>query len=382
MNPLKVSLVVRAYDQVNGLSRYDDMLFSHLEALPEVQPRLVPVGDPALPGVMIRGASRLGLDANAFFRMYPVNWPQDDAMADVVHLTHRTHATLLYRRLRQPVVVTVHDVIHYQHRQDPSMHIYRHQVQRQCDAMAIRALRRADAIVASSQYTRQVLLTELDLPPENVYCVLLGVDRERFGPREVPDWFLDKYSLSREELYVLHIGTDEARKNLSTLVNAFSMIQPTHRKAQLLRVGRPLYAEQRRSLVEQVRALGLERSVIMIDDVPDDELVYFYNLARVFVFPSLAEGFGLPVLEAMACGTPVVCSNTTSLPEIAGSAALMVDPQDASELAEAIALLLDDKQKWAHYRHAGIERSREFSWQRTALQTRAVYEQVAETRHA
>jgi glycosyltransferase involved in cell wall biosynthesis len=382
MQPLRVSLVVRAYDQVNGLSRYDSMLYTHLQKLPEIQPRLVPVGDPALPGILTRSARRVGLDANAFFKIYPFNWPEGDATADVVHLTHRTHATLLYRRFRQPVVVTVHDVIHYQHRQDPSMHIYRHQVQKQFDTLSIRALRRATAIVASSQYTRQVLLTELNLPPDKVYSVPLGVDQQRFSPRTAPDWFLDKYGLARDGIYVLHVGTDEARKNLATLVTAFSMVHATHPQARLLRVGRPLYAEQRHSLVEQVRSLGLENSVTMIDDVPDDELGFFYNLARVFVFPSLAEGFGLPVLEAMACGTPVVCSNTTSLPEIAADAALLIDPADATALAEAIAVLFQDETRWAHCREAGIERAAQFSWQHTADKTAEVYAQMVEAARA
>lgn len=375
---VRVGLVVRDYDEVNGLARYDGMLYSQLRSLRGVLPSLVPIDGHPLPGALTSLGQKAGLDFNAFLRMYPLSWPKGVDSVDLIHLTHRTHATLLLRRCDRPTVVTVHDVIHYQHRSNPALHIYRHEVQRQFDLLSIRALRRADCIIASSQYTRGVLIDELELPPDRVHSVLLGVDRNRFFPCVVPDWFFEKHGLDRTVVYILHVGTDEARKNLPTLVNAFERVHRLHPEAQLLRVGRPLYAEQRRKLEEQVNALGLRNAVHMIDEASDDELMYFYNLAKLFVFPSLAEGFGLPVLEAMACGTPVICSNVTSLPEVAGGAALLVDPNDTEGLAEAIACLIEDDESRSHYGQAGLERATRCSWQHTSAETAKVYNTVLE----
>jgi glycosyltransferase involved in cell wall biosynthesis len=131
-------------------------------------------------------------------------------------------------------------------------------------------------------------------------------------------------------------------------------------------------------IFETVKQLGLENHVHFMGFVPEDELPALYNGADLFVFPSLYEGFGLPVLEAMACGTPVITSNVSSLPEVAGNAALLVDPYNVDELADAMRRILSDPALAADLRARGLERAQQFSWERTAQETLAVYKHVLE----
>ena len=309
-----VALVGKRDNHVSGLSRYADMLFQGLRRMPAIEVIIAPITSPSFPQRLVRLLRRIRVDIAAFFRIYPIRLPPAATGCDIVHLTHRSQTTILLRRIRQPVVVTVHDVIHYQYRNDPSMHIYRHPIQKWFDVLAIWLLRRADAIIASSEYTRRVLINELSLSPEKVYRIHLGVDQEQFRPCEVSKLFLKRYDLNPDLQYILHVGTEEARKNLPTLVKAFALVHEKHPNTRLLRVGRPRYREQHEQLLAQVERLGLQDAVGFIGDAPDEDMPIFYNVSDLLVFPSLAEGFGFPVVEAMACGTPVICSNTTSLP--------------------------------------------------------------------
>ena len=373
---VRARLIVSEYEQVSGLSRYASMLYRELQRLPGVDATLVPARPPRLPDGLWGLGRRLGFDVARFLETYPVTWP--DVGRAVVHLTQRSHATLLLRRTRRPVVVTVHDIIHYQYRHDPAMHIYLHPIQRWFDMAAIGALRRAAAILASSDYTRRALIEEVGVPADRVHTVHLGVDREQFRPCAVPQAFYGRYGLSAQVPYVLHISTDEPRKNLPALIQAFATVRLRHPETMLLKIGWPLYPRERERSLGQLGALGLRDAVIFIDDLPDGDLVYFYNVARLLALPSRAEGFGLPVLEAMACGLPVVCSSAASLPEVAGDAAWLVDPDDVPGLAAAIGSLLDDPSLAGRMVQAGLARAAVFSWARTARQTLEVYASVLE----
>ena len=373
---VRVRLLVSEYAQVSGLSRYVSMLYRELLQLPGIDVGLVPIAPPRLPNALWALGRRIGYDVATFLQIYPVTWP--DVNGAVVHLTQGSHATLVLRRARRPVVVTVHDIIHYQHRHDPSMHIYRHHIQRWFDMMAIRALRRAPAILAVSEYTRQALIKVAGVPPDRVHTVYQGVDREQFRPSAVPPAFYERYGLSPQVPYILHISTDEPRKNLLALIQAFATVHREHPDAVLLKIGWPLYPRERERALARLEALGLQDSVVFVDDLPDRDLVYFYNVARLLAFPSRAEGFGLPVLEAMASGLPVVCSNAGSLPEVAGDAAWMVDPDDVTGLATALGSLLADPAQADRLRQAGLARAAEFSWARTARQTVEVYSSLSE----
>jgi glycosyltransferase involved in cell wall biosynthesis len=178
------------------------------------------------------------------------------------------------------------------------------------------------------------------------------------------------------ERFILYLGTLEPRKNVVTLLLAYSRLRADWRPAPKL-----VLAGARGWLFEDVfktiDQLGLTEHVLLPGFVPADEQALWYNAAAVFAYPSLYEGFGLPPLEAMACGTPVVVSNATSLPEVVGQAGLLVHPTDDGALALALRQALEDDRLASDLRQAGLERAAQFSWRRMALETLRCYEEVA-----
>ncbi|MBI4759200.1 MAG: glycosyltransferase family 4 protein [Chloroflexi bacterium] len=234
----------------------------------------------------------------------------------------------------------------------------------------------ARAVIVDSESTKRDLMRWLGTPEEKVKAIVLGVD-ERFSP--VPDQDSQarvemKYSLRRP--YLLFVGTIEPRKNLSLLLEAYRSL-PAKVQHDLVIVGKKGWLYQ--GIFDQVRALGLERRVTFLGLVPEADLPALYRGAELFVYPSFYEGFGLPPLEAMACGTPVVTSNTSSLSEVVGDAGLMVAPTDAAGLATAIQSIISDEGLRTTLRARGLERAKQFTWQKTAQATLQVYQQVFST---
>jgi len=363
---------------MTGTSRYATELYRGLQAA-GVDVRLSYPARAPIPGPVQGGLKRLGLDAQAFFASYPLRAQLDKV--DVYHVTTQTMATLLFfQRFPRPVVVTVLDIIPYLVRHDKNLNTSRHIVEYLFYRLALAGLKRADALIAISEYTKRTLVEALRLPVEKIHVVYPAVDHERFCPLEVPSWFWTKYRLDREARYVLYVGSDDPRKNLRTLVRAFALVKERYGDVKLLQVGAAHFVRERRSLLALIAQLGLQEHVLFFDSVPDEDLPLFYNVAQVFVMPSLYEGFGLPALEAMACGTAVVCSNAASLPEIVGDAATLVPPDDAHVFAEAISLVLSDIALRAEKVTSGLRRAAEFTWERTAQAAIEVYRQVGQAR--
>jgi len=269
-----------------------------------------------------------------------------------------------------PIVVTIHDLIPLilpAYRGPLLVRLYTH--------LVAAATRRADAIIADSEASKRDIVRLLGIPDERVQVIYLAVDR-RFRPITDKAHLEDvrqKYCLPAN--YILYLGGFDQRKNLATLLKAFKRLTSD---MQLVIAGRlpardtPFFPDPRR----MVREFGLEGRVAFIGWVLEEEKPALYSMAKVFVFPSLYEGFGLPPLEAMACGTPVVASNVSSLPEVVGDAGLLVDPCDAAGLAEAMAALLDDEQLREGLGQKGLEQARRFSWEETARETLKVYRRV------
>ncbi len=186
-----------------------------------------------------------------------------------------------------------------------------------------------------------------------------------------------KYALP--ERYLLYLGGFDQRKNLSALLRAFALLVSKQPQARLVIAGRlpgrdsPLFPDPRRLVGE----LGLEERVIFTGWVAEEDKPALLSGAVAFVFPSLYEGFGLPALEAMACGTPVVASNRSSLPEVVGEGGILVEPTDVEALAEAMETLLVDDVLRAELRPRALAQAARFSWEQTALETLAVYRKVA-----
>lgn len=235
------------------------------------------------------------------------------------------------------------------------------------DALAIK---KAKHIIAVSQNTKRDLVRLLGIAEEKVTVIYNGVDHSIFKPNG---------SKPAPFPYILYVGSERPRKNLLRLLEAFARLKKSGRfgDLKLLKVGTPGRSMAfRKSVQRAVEELGLEGDVIFTEHVGDHELAAHYGSASALVYPSLYEGFGLPVVEAMACGCPVITSNTSSLPEVAGDAALLVDPCDVDALSDAIARILEDDHLRRRLAAEGLERSKRFSWALSASQTLALYKEM------
>ena len=234
---------------------------------------------------------------------------------------------------------------------------------------------RSDCIIAISEHTKRDVMEYLGIPEERIRVTLLAAD-EQYRVIDEPEAIkavVGTYGIDRE--YILYTGTLEPRKNIVSLVRAFDVLKKEsgipHR---LVIAGKKGWLFD--NIFSTVEDLGLLDEVIFTGYVPEEDLPYLYNGASLFAYPSKYEGFGLPPLEAMACGCPVVSSNTSSLPEVVGNAGLMVDPERTTDLAEAMLKALSDSSLRGSMRSRGIERAAMFSWKRCARETLDVYRHV------
>lgn len=268
-------------------------------------------------------------------------------------------------------VITVHDLafLRYPHLLTRAAARYYGQIDR--------AVRKADHIIAVSNSTREDLMNLLGAPESKITVIYEAAD-EAFRPlpeEEVAEEIRRRYGFSPD--YILFVGTIEPRKNLNTLLLAYHGLRTQyHLDPPLVFAGEHGWlADEVYSLVEE---LGLNDRCHFLGRVSTEELVYLYNGARVYAHPALYEGFGLPPLEAMACGTPTIVSNVSSLPEVVGDAALLVEPTDVEAWTTALHRLLTDDTLWNELRQKGLERAKKFSWERAARDTLNVYRKVVQ----
>lgn len=233
-------------------------------------------------------------------------------------------------------------------------------------------LSRSSAVITDSWASRNDLIQFFSVPPSKIRVIYLGVD-ERFFFRLSDNerrGVLRRYGL--KEGYVLFVGVLQPRKNLERLLYAFALLLPKVKCHPLVIVGKLGWGVRR--LIRLVNSLGLRDCVKFVGYVPDEDLPALYQGAAVFVYPALWEGFGLPILEAMASGVPVLTSNTSSLREIAEGAAALVDPLSVRDISGNLHRLLTDETLRDELRQLGFERARQFSWLKTAEATLQVYE--------
>jgi glycosyltransferase involved in cell wall biosynthesis len=201
------------------------------------------------------------------------------------------------------------------------------------------------------------------------------VEHERFRPVAEPGVTLQqRYGIEQGAgPIVLYVGNEFPRKNLGALVHAIGVLRRGSTPVRWVKVGTAGLDACRESLRRDIAAESIEDAVTFVEGVPDSDLPLFYSAAAVYVQPSLVEGFGLPVLEAMACGTPVVASRAGALPEVCGDAALLIDPRSPADLAAAIGSILDDESRRESMIARGFEQAGRFSWRETAERTARVY---------
>jgi glycosyltransferase involved in cell wall biosynthesis len=237
--------------------------------------------------------------------------------------------------------------------------------------------RHADVIITISESTKQDLLGIFDGMSGKVHAIPLAADsifrpiKDHSSTRKI----CSRYRLQMGE-YILFVGLLEPRKNVPTLLHAYRDLVDRGIRKQLAIVGRRGWMYDK--IFSTLHSLQLKDLVVFTDYVPEEDLPYLYNGACLFVYPSLYEGFGLPVLEAMSCGTPVVTSNVSSMPEIVGDAGLLIDPHDSKQLARAMERIIADKDLDHSLRKSGLQRAADFSWERMAQETLRLYNQICE----
>ncbi len=287
-------------------------------------------------------------------------------------LIHYTMTMPIPSRMPCPVITTVHDLIPLVHPEwVPPVRgrRMRHGIKS--------SVERADHLITDSEATRQDLLSHFPRQPQSVTTVLLGADSQlpKINSDAAAKVVETHYQL--QPGYILCVGSIEPRKNLERVIAAYGKLKRrTAVPPPLVLVGGSVWRHER--LRTQIARAGLEQSVRFTGHVPAMHLAALYRCAGVFTYPSLYEGFGLPPLEAMGCGCPVITSNTSSLPEAVGQAAVLVDPNNVRQLAEAIEDVLRDQTLAQQLREDGYKHVQRYSWQRCAHETVNVYRRVLE----
>jgi glycosyltransferase involved in cell wall biosynthesis len=284
---------------------------------------------------------------------------------DLLHSLHYTRPW----RLPCRSVVTFHDMTFFLY---PQLHTRSKQA---FFPLTIRAsARSADAIIAVSESTRADSIRLLGIPGEKIIATPLGVDPAFRPIRDLESLDVVRQRYNLPDRFILYVGLVEPRKNLSGLIRAYRSALEGGIAHRLVVVGRFGWSYQQ--VLDEIEALGLQERVQFTGYIPQADLPIVYNLASLFVYPTLYEGFGLPALEAMACGTPVVTSNVASLPEIIGEAGVLIPPGDQQALSQALQDVLSDPGLQTHLAIKGPQQASQFTWERTARQTLQVYRQV------
>ncbi len=237
------------------------------------------------------------------------------------------------------------------------------------------ALKSAARVIAISAATQRDFRSYFHLPEEMITAIPLAAG-EIFRP-PTPEAILQvRSNYALPEKYVLYVGINKPHKNLPRLVQAWARLAEDHQLEETTLVIAGVWDSRYPQAKQLVNNLNLEGSISFLGPIPDQDLPGLYAGARLFVYPSLHEGFGLPVLEAQSCGAAVVCSRSSSLPEVAGEAAIYFNPTDVDDMAENLSKPLDDEGLLESLRARGLEQAQKFSWRRTAHLTAQVYRQI------
>ena len=292
-------------------------------------------------------------------------------LGDSVHLPNH-HLGRYGNFLSMPYIITVHDLIRYFDMDGEETFIRSpNRRDRHYLNLDFEGIRKARRIIAVSQSTKNDLIQCLGIPDERISVVYEGIDHSLFRPVSQQIY---------NHPYILFVGSEHPRKNFTTLLKAFSQLksEPGFKKLKLVKVGNAGGQETdfRSQTMGVVESLGLVDEVIFTGFVPEADLATYYSGAEAFVLPTLYEGFGFPVLEAMACACPVITSNTSSLPEVVGEAGIMVNPYDTNSLAQAMSKVLTDSELRDNMIRKGLEQARRFTWEKAAEQTLEVYNKI------
>lgn len=366
-------------NEIAGIGRYINELIKALLLVDQKNEYVILILDDLLPEhplIQLEAPNLMKVSVNLKRLSFRQHWTTQRLVRryqpDVYHHPHFD----LPLGISAPSVVTIHDVKYLRH---PEFFPTRARLKREYMKRMFRsALRRANKIIAVSEATKDDLCEMFSIGREDIVAVHHGIHSIGKDHHNVKQEFFDKYGIKKP--FLLFVGVRRPHKNLLCLIDAFQRVLKTvGKELQLVIVGKSYkdYKAPETAIAER----GLDKRVIWMDYLEDQFLEILYKNAELLVLPSLYEGFGFPILEAMKFDLPVIGANTTSIPEILGNAGLLVDPMDPEDIAEKIVSLLTSQQLREKLIWLGRERVKEFTWKKAALNTLKVYKQVYDESH-
>ena len=270
-----------------------------------------------------------------------------------------------------PYIITVHDlfVVRFPEKYPAWLRAYHR--------LAVeKAAKSAEFIITVSEYSKQDIMEYLDIPEDRIKVIPLAADKDRFRPASASQIKIVSTAYNLPGKFILHVGGFSPIKNTVRTVEAFHGLLNDRNDEDLGLVfaGSTGGSEYSRTQ-DAVRKYGLEKRVIFTNYLPDEHLTPLYSAAHCVIIPSLIEGFGLPVLESLQCGTPVICSESGSLPEVAGNAAIYVTPSDTDSITKAMIEMVFDSDIYSKLKSRTLNQASKFSWERTASETYKIYKQ-------
>ncbi len=311
------------------------------------------------------------LDLLYMLLIYPAQYFLEKK-SGIAHIASHTFSLLLLNPvfIGKKTIVTVYDIYPYLNGKGLPLH------KRLLSELNMLGLKRADKIIAISEFTKSELIRHLGLAGEKIAVVCPAVDHSRFRRLEVPSSFRKKYGLTGKDKIILYVGSEEPRQNLRVLVKALSLLKESGEDFTFVKIGVPGWPRGRDALQDLLIKHSIGERTKLIDYAEDDELPLFYNAASVLVYPCEYAGFGLPPLEAMACGCPVIASKSSSIPEVVGNAGIMLDARDAAGFFKGIRSILTDPSARRKYSRLGRARAATFKWETAAEKTASLYKQM------
>jgi glycosyltransferase involved in cell wall biosynthesis len=340
----------RSTPNIYGTSKYTKEIFSRINGI-----RINKIEYPQI------GTSSL-IDGILKRTIYPIIVKHQVHNTTVKHVTNQDLAFLLNFIDLRPSIVTCYDLIPVAYYNNHTWYW----------KMNLKGLQKADHIITISEFSKQEIIRLTGYSGDKISVIYPGVDTTYYYPK--PDRsILSHYAITDNDYVIMYLGSEEPRKNISLILKAIYHLKKSLPNVKFLKVGGAQMGGDRISLVRQIKELHLEGDVIFTGQVAETDLPKYYNAADLFVFPSYYEGFGLPPLEAMACGCPVIVANKTSLPEVVGDAGLLVDPDDEEDLMKKMyEILTDDELKNKCFKH-GLQSVKKFSWEKAAYLNEEIY---------
>lgn len=340
-------------DEIFGMSKYQREIHERIKNI-----KLNPIEYPLI-------SKKEEINSAVKYLVYPLIVKNRVNKENIKHITSQDLAYLMELMKLEKTIVTCHDLIPwvYDNNRLPTW------------KLNMRGLRKADRIITVSEYSKSEIIKYVGYPEDQIIVIPNAVDHNNYyvkRNREV----IKKLGIPDTQKIILYVGSEQPRKNVPFLLKAISELKKKLPDIVFLKIGTSQVPGAREKLIELIEMLEIKKEVVFVGYVSENDLTKYYNAADLFVFPSLYEGFGLPPLEAMACGTPVITSNLTSLPEVVGDSAITIDPYDVNAFAEAMYNLLTDEKLREKMINKGLKRAQLFNWEKSAEKTLKVYQQL------